>query len=45
LWITGADQKEWAASTWFAADGAGRVSVAALVRQYQKDNPDLQWTP
>ncbi len=39
------DKMEWAPSKFFADTGDGRVAVAALVRQYQKDNPDLQWTP
>ena len=39
------DPKEWSPSKFFADSGDGRVAAAALVRQYQKDNPDLQWTP
>ena len=39
------DPKEWSPSKFFADAGDGRVAAAALVRQYQKDNPDLRWTP
>ena len=39
------DMKEYRTLEWHTDTGAGRVAVSALVQQYAKDNPDLQWTP
>lgn len=39
------DQKEWAPTSFFAETGNGRLTLTALRGQYERDNPDLQWTP
>ena len=45
LWVKMPDKEEYAALRWNAESGTGRLPVSNVRQQYEKDYPDLQWTP
>ena len=46
LWYTDpADNKDYRTGEWALDTGAGRLKVGDLKKHYEKDYPDLQWTP